>query len=66
MVWQPGGTEAKWCISDPGEECLLPQAVNVQLAGHRAAARYENLGNHKREIIASQWDGWKDGSFPKL
>lgn len=59
-----GGTEAKWAILEPGEE--VPQAVTVQLTGHRAAAQYENPGNCKRGIIASQWDGCKESSLPKL
>lgn len=47
------------CRREPGCHRQLP-------AARRAQAPDENLGNCKREITASLWDGQKEGSFPKL
>ena len=38
----------------------------MQYAWCKAAAQYEDHWNHKIDIIASQWGGCKQGSFPEL
>lgn len=60
-AWRSRGQmlHLRGCRREPGCHRQLP-------AARRAQAPHENLGSCKREITASHWDGWKEGSFPKL